>query len=152
MAIRLTLRSIPLLAVGAYLAACGNAGPASASDCDVVAARDGSDRAAGTLAAPVKTAQEVVDRLEPGQTGCLRDGTYAETPNGPHALQFQHGGRDGAPLTLRSYPGERAKLVGLIWVEKGSDHVTLSNLEIDGRGRESGGSVTLQLFARNTIL
>jgi hypothetical protein len=152
MAIRLTFRSIPLLAVGAYLAACGSAGTASADGCDLVAARDGSDNAAGTAAAPFKTAQKLADRLEPGQTGCLREGTYAETPNGPHVLQFSHGGREGAPLTIRSFPGERAKLLGIVWVRKGSDHVTLSGVDIDGRGEESGNAVSIQMMATDTVI
>jgi hypothetical protein len=153
MAIRVSSRLIPLLAFGAYLAACGNAGDAHAGGCDFVAARDGSDRNGGTVDRPFKTAQRLSDALGPGETGCLRSGTYTETPRGPHVLEVQRGGRQGAPVTIRSFPGERAKLNGIVWVPKGSDFVTLSGLDFDGRGGEvSGDPVSIQLMGRDTIL
>jgi hypothetical protein len=146
MAIRLTIRSIPLLALGAWLAACGAPGAASASDCDRVAARDGSDRAAGTQAAPFKTAQKLVDSLGSGQTGCLRAGLYDDQPNNVQAVvRFNHG-----RVTLRSFPGERAKLKGVIYVPKGSDGVTIADLDIDGRQTirtQSSVSVGMQIMA-----
>ena len=47
--------------------------------CDQYAAPTGSDSSVGTLAAPFATAQHLADSLSPGQTGCLRGGTYAMT-------------------------------------------------------------------------
>ena len=44
----------------------------------------------------------------PGETGCLRAGTYRIAPE----LTFRRAGTAEAPITLRSWPGERATLAG----------------------------------------
>src|SRR3954463_6254971 len=68
----MAIRIAPVAAALA-LAACGSGVHATiAGACDRVAARDGSDRAAGTLDAPFHTVQKLADALQPGQTGCLR--------------------------------------------------------------------------------
>src|SRR5437870_5778795 len=85
--------------------------PAGASvSCDRYASVSGSDADAGTLAAPFASAQKLADSLSAGQTGCLRGGTY--DPSGSMVLTVRHGGAAGSPLTIMSYPGERARLVG----------------------------------------
>ena len=82
-------------------------GPAPAPVvCDRFAATGGSDGAAGTSAAPFATAQHLFDALTPGQTGCLRNGTYHE-----FELRARHSGTPAAPIVLASAPGERAKIV-----------------------------------------
>jgi hypothetical protein len=100
----------------------------AAGSCDRVASPAGSNKAAGTVRRPYRTAQKLIDSLSPGETGCLRAGTYAQA-----GLSFSHGGRSGAPLTLTSYPGERATVSGgTVEIPSGSNHVTIGRLNIDG--------------------
>ena len=113
------------------------AGPAQAGTCSLVAAPTGSDAAAGTLAAPLRTAQRLIDVLGAGQTGCLRAGTYGES------LRFNHGGAPGAPLTLTAYPGEKATVVGRMYVPAGSNYVSVSGLSLDGRNPSNLPSPTV---------
>jgi parallel beta-helix repeat protein len=108
------------------LAVAGPSPAGAAVTCDRVAATSGSDSAAGTVAAPYRTAQKLVDSLSAGQTGCLRAGTFTQD------VKFSHGGASGAPLTLTSFPGERALLVGRMWIARGSDFVTVTGLDLDG--------------------
>ena len=92
--------------------------------CDKVAALNGSDSAAGTEAAPFRTAQRLTDSLATGQTGCFRSGTF-DTQN---QIKVTRPG-----TTLTSYPGERATLKGRMWVD--SHDVTVVDLNIDGRNQ-----------------
>jgi parallel beta-helix repeat protein len=64
----------------------------------------------------------LVSSLAPGQTGCLHAGTYTgdidiRTPS----------------ITLTSYPGETATVVGRLYVTQTGDGVTVSNLHLAGR-------------------
>src|SRR5205085_10751912 len=95
-----------VLVAAGFIAA--SAGPAAAdTTCTRVAAPNGSDSAAGTVDDPYATAQRLVRSLQPGDTGCLRDGTYSED------LRISSGGNgDDSRVTLTSYPGERATLDG----------------------------------------
>jgi hypothetical protein len=89
-------------------------------------------------------AQRLVDSLTAGQTGCLRAGTYTQTQ-----LTFNRGGAAGAPIRLTSHPGERAKITGgTVYIPSGSNNVTLSDLDIDGR---ASGAVTIQAMAADTV-
>ena len=130
--------------------------PASADgDCRYVAAPGGSDSAPGSYARPFRTAQKVVDSLHAGEVGCLRRGTYSTEVNGPFVVNFErgHGGAAGAPIVLRSFPGERAKLRGVVVVSKGADHVTISGFDIDGRrARGHDTPIGIQLMAQDTVL
>src|SRR5262249_24423639 len=109
---------------------CSVIAPASAAQaparCDLVASPQGSDSAAGSPQAPLGSAQALVNALAPGQVGCLRAGTYAG------GLTFGHGGTATAPIVLRSYPGERALITGRVHVQRGSDDVTVADLDLDG--------------------
>ena len=102
--------------------------------CDRVAAPSGSDLAAGTGDAPFATAQKLVDTLAPGQTGCLRAGTYAEH------VKVSTGGTSAARVTVTSYPGERARLLGRLWIADSANFVTFSGLDLDGRTAPSCGT------------
>jgi parallel beta-helix repeat protein len=97
---------------------------AQAGACSLVASPAGSDSAQGTDTAPLRTAQRLIDLLGAGQTGCLRAGTYNES------LRFNHGGAPGAALTLTSYPGERATVVGRMYLPSGSDNVTVRGNDV----------------------
>jgi len=115
----------PLLAIAAVLAcwALGAVAAPGSSPCDLVAAPNGSDSAAGTIGAPFRSAETLVDSLQSGQVGCFRSGDYSfdelklETPG----------------IALTSFPGERAVLHGRIWIAEGSDGDTVSHLDLDGR-------------------
>ncbi len=127
-----------LLATTAALAAL-SALPASAlaaDQCDRVAS-PGSD-----------SAQQLLDSLRPGETGCLHGGTYGSSRD--NVLYPRRGGEPGAPLTLRSYPGERARLVGIIDIRHGSDYITLSGLDIEGTAED--GANTIKIYSRGVVL
>jgi parallel beta-helix repeat protein len=94
--------------------------------CDRVASPTGSDSAQGTPAAPFKTAQRLVKSLQPGQTGCLRAGTYSEN------VMVSNSGTANAPVTLTSYPGETATIVGRFWISRGANYVTVDSLNLNG--------------------
>jgi parallel beta-helix repeat protein len=102
--------------------------PAASADvtCTKVASPSGSDSAAGTAVAPYKTASKLANSLSAGDVGCLHDGTYVED------VRIGRGGSPNAPVTLTSYPGERAKVIGRFYVPKGSNFVTVSNLDLNG--------------------
>ncbi|HTB70444.1 MAG TPA: right-handed parallel beta-helix repeat-containing protein [Solirubrobacteraceae bacterium] len=118
---------VAALALGAALALPGRAAAESApTRCDKVAAPSGSDSAAGTAEAPLRTAQALANALAPGQVGCLRAGSYGG------GLRIGHGGGAGAPLTLRSYPGEQAQITGRFYIPSGSNYVTIADLRLDG--------------------
>jgi parallel beta-helix repeat protein len=121
---RLIRRAMLAAAPTLVLAIC--ASPAAAQGCDKVASPSGDDAAAGTDSAPLRTAQALADSLAPGETGCLHAGTYFED------LRVNHGGNAGAPIVIQSYPGERARVVGRLYVPRGSDYVTVANLDLDG--------------------
>ncbi|MGI9100641.1 MAG: right-handed parallel beta-helix repeat-containing protein [Solirubrobacteraceae bacterium] len=88
--------------------------------------------------------QRLLDSLRAGQTGCLRGGTYTQD-----AVRFGHGGAPGARIRLTSYPGERARLLGgIVYVPHGSDHVTVSDVDIDG---SASREVTVQVMAADTV-
>ncbi len=65
-------------------------------------------------------------------------------------LHPRRGGAPGAPVTLRSYPGERARLVGIIDIPHGSDYITLSGLDIEGTGED--GANTIKIYSRGVVL
>jgi hypothetical protein len=95
--------------------------------CAEVAAPDGSDSAAGTVGEPFLTAQRLVDSLGPGETGCLRAGRYEG------GFEVKQPGTAGEPITITSYPGERATVAGRLWVKDSADFITVSSLDLDGR-------------------
>jgi hypothetical protein len=129
-------------------------GSAAAASCDLVAAPAGSDRASGTAADPLRTPQAIANRLQPGQTGCLRAGSYNGGRDANYyAARFNHGGTPGRPVTLRSYPGERATLAGSVYVAKGANDVTVSHLDVnDPKPYSFAQEMTVTVLARRTHL
>jgi hypothetical protein len=120
-----------LSAATAVVAAAGwGASPASAvlvaSPCSLHAATTGSDAAPGTSVAPLRTVQALVDRLRPGQAGCLAPGTYAGS------VVVRRGGTAAAPVTLRAAYVKTATIRGQLRIDAGADHVTVSDLVLDG--------------------
>lgn len=141
---RLTANAIPLLAAGAFAMACGTAPDrAAAAGCD----RYASPASPGS-------AQRLADGLQPGQTGCLRGGEYSGTGSEGYVLRIARGGRERAPITIRSAPGERAKLHGIVYVVRGADHFALKGVDLDGRHPRNPGQSqnSLQLMASDTVV
>jgi Right handed beta helix region len=94
--------------------------------CDAFASPQGSDSGPGTFSSPFRTAQELVDALAPGQTGCLKSGTYYG------GVRIARGGYPDARVTLASYPGQTATIAGRLYVVEGANYVTVTGLELDG--------------------
>ncbi|MEJ7891199.1 MAG: right-handed parallel beta-helix repeat-containing protein [Solirubrobacteraceae bacterium] len=124
----------------------------AAVTCDRYAGGFGSDSAPGTLTQPYRTAQRLANSLTAGQTGCLSTGTYTDELAGPYVLNVLRGGAPGAPVTIRSAPGQRATLRGIVMVPLGSNHVTISNVDIDGRRLTLDESTGIKINAEDTIL
>jgi parallel beta-helix repeat protein len=107
---------------------------AAAGECTAVASPQGSPSAPGTLAAPVRTAQQAIDIAGAGGVACLRAGSYSSEDQ----IRLEQPG-----TTLMSYPGERAALRGRVYVTKTGDGVTVANLDIDGRNENTQPSPTI---------
>lgn len=120
-------------------------GHGASGACDLYASPNGSDAAAGSLTAPLRTVQRLSDSLSPGQVGCLRSGVYhgARRQGGYEQIEVSH-----RKITLRSAPGERARLVGRLWIAAGADNVTIENLYLDGSNPRAAPSPTVN--ARGT--
>lgn len=125
---KLTLFVVALMAT--VLGGCGSAhGSRFGTVCRWFASPEGSHRPHGTAAAPFRSVQRLVNKLRPGQTGCLAPGTYQE------GVTFLHGGRRRLPITLRSVPGTRATIVGRLYIPHRANYVRISSLRLDGRNR-----------------
>jgi len=113
---------------------------ARASSCAFVASPHGSDRARGTASAPFASVQRLVQALTPGRRGCLRGGTYHQ-----YELRIRKVGRAGAPITLTSWPGERATIVvdSDIYLPPGTAHITLRDLDLTNSATSSHTSAVM---------
>ena len=78
------------------------------------------------MAAPFQTAQKLVNSLARRADRLPRAGTYAED------VTLRHGGTAGAPMTLTSYPGQTATILGRLYVAEGADYTTITGLDLDG--------------------
>lgn len=94
---------------------------------------DGSDSAAGSLAAPFKTIQKAMNVVNPGDVVMLRGGTYRET------VSASRGGNAANPVTVQAYPGE-------VPVIKGSDVVTDWTLHNGSTWKKAMGINVQQVF------
>ena len=115
--------------------------PDTTTACHRYASPSGSDSAAGTLAAPFLTPQKVASSLASGETGCLRGGTYAVSSG--FVLEFSKSG-----TTVRSYPGERAKLIGNVQVRNTAAATRLTHLDVEG----IGGSNSIKIYAPDVVV
>jgi parallel beta-helix repeat protein len=102
------------------------AAPAGAA-CDKFASPRGSNANRGTAGHPYATVGKLANSLRPGQTGCLRAGTYRGR------IKVRKGGRAGTPTTIRSAPGARATVRGRLWVANSANHVVFRQLFLNGR-------------------
>lgn len=117
--------------------------------CAKVASPRGLDRLQGTPRHPYRTVRKLLRNLGPGQTGCLRQGTYRGM------VRIHRRGRRGQPIVLRGYPGETARIVGRLVVYRRSRHIVVQNLTLVGRNRRGLPSPTINgdhiRFERNEI-
>jgi hypothetical protein len=96
--------------------------------CNLVASPSGSDSSGnGSVQRPYASPVKLERSLKPGQTGCLRAGVYGSTTTWHDLSQS---GSGGAQITITSYPGELATVVG--WIDLEASYVTLSYLRVDG--------------------
>jgi parallel beta-helix repeat protein len=147
---RLHAALVKTAAAGATAAAAAFAlAPAAApadTPCTRVAAPNGSDSAAGTESAPFRSAQKLVNSLAPGEVGCLRQGSYAENVTVSHG-----GGGDDSRVVLRSYPGERGRISGRLYVRDSADYVTIADLDLDGHDAPGCSSSPTCLLPSPTV-
>ena len=121
----LALSSILILMLTALFA--GQAQAASnSSTCNLYVAPGGSDNATGSASEPFASVQHLANTLTAGQTGCVR-GNYTEE------VTVTNSGQASAPITITSYPGERATLTGRLWIHQDANYVTVSDMNLNGR-------------------
>jgi hypothetical protein len=96
--------------------------------CDLFAAPWGSNSSGrGTPRRPYRSLTKLDRALSPGQTGCLRGGSYGGL-TAWHRVNTN--GTGSARITIREYPGETATVKG--WVDLEGSYTTLEDLRIDG--------------------
>ena len=93
---------------------------------------DGDDDNPGTFEQPMATITRAVSRAEAGQTVLVRGGEYRQT-----VLVKEKYGTPEAWITIRSYPGERATLIGdigenTVYFRKGNAYVNVACFEMAG--------------------
>lgn len=113
--------------------------------CDLVASPQGVDSADGSPDKPFASVQKLANTLQAGQTGCLRAGAYQDGGD-VYVLNPPRAGGAESPITIRSYPGEHARLVGIVKIDV--DNITLSGLDIEGTGEQN----TVKIYAKNTVI
>jgi hypothetical protein len=91
------------------------------------------------------TAQALLASLAPGQVGCLRGGTYTAT--GSYVLDYSN-----RNVTITSYPGERALLVGVMVFRNGASGSKLTRVSVEGNGGPTGRSNTIQILGAADVV
>ena len=101
---------------------------ASSAQCSLYASPSGSDSSGdGSLGSPFASLGKLDEALHPGQTGCLRAGSYGSTGS---LIKLDNDGAPGSQITITSFPAETAVVQG--WVDIEASYTTLSHLSIDG--------------------
>jgi nitrous oxidase accessory protein NosD len=127
------------------------AAPVTASKvtCDKVASPLGFNSNPGTTTKPYATVEKLAGSLRPGQTGCLRAGVYQRD------VKISKGGTQAAPIVITSFPGERATLIGRLYVADEANNVVVQQLNLDGRNRAALPSPTVNgdnvVFRENNV-
>ena len=105
--------------------------------CDKVASPLGSNSAPGTAAKPYLTVDKLIGTLRAGQIGCLRAGVYQRD------VEVTRGGSSSGAITIMSYPGERATILGRLYITDHANNVVFQHLDLDGYNRERLPSPTV---------
>jgi hypothetical protein len=96
--------------------------------CDLFVSPSGSDSSGdGSFRSPFASLNKLDAVLRPGETGCLRAGSYGSTTTW-HRIDTD--GTTRGQITITSYPGEAATVRGYVDIE--GSYTTLSHLSIDG--------------------
>jgi nitrous oxidase accessory protein NosD len=137
--------AIVIACAAAFALTTSTASSSADETCTKVAAPNGSDSAEGSVTHPYRTVQHLVYELDPGQTGCLRAGTY--------------GGDDvylnKPETTLESYPGEQATVTAFIEITSEAPRSAIAGLMINGENSDNAVTVKLQsdeAVLRNNII
>jgi hypothetical protein len=137
-----------VLALGmlAPSAAAGHRGPVKPTNRAVAQTRATPPPTCSKFASPGQgTAQALLNSLAPAQVGCLRGGTYTAT--GSYVLDFS-----SRAVTISSYPGERAVLVGVMVFRNGASGSKLSRVAVEGTGGPTGRSNTIQILGAADVV
>lgn len=114
-------------------------------------ATNGSDAAAGDVDSPWSSIQHAVDVLLPGETACVRGGTYAEV------VSVTRGGSQAAgPVTVQAVPGDAVVIDGSgLSIPNGQwglltladvSFVTIRGLALTGYASSSADEVPIGLY------
>lgn len=103
--------------------------------CNLYASSGGSDSNPGSLTSPFRSVVKLDGSLAPGQTGCLRGGSYGSSGTW-HDLTGN--GTATGRITITSYPGEVATIQGAVQVD--GAYTTLTGLKFDGSNTFYSGS------------
>jgi hypothetical protein len=96
--------------------------------CDLFASPTGSDSSGdGRLGSPFASLNKLDSDLRPGETGCLRAGSYGSSGTWH---QIDTDGTRRGQITITAYPGENATVRGYVDLE--GSYTTISHLSIDG--------------------
>lgn len=140
--------------VVALLAAFQLPAPASHSPehpCDLIVSTHGIESNSGLDEEhPLRNVQTLVERLQPGQTGCLR-GTTATAPFSENVViedKNPSGGDESNRITLMSYPGEVAKIRGHVAIEDSANRITVKQLVLEG----TPGAATARLEGDDLLI
>jgi hypothetical protein len=105
-----------------------------AGACTLWVSERGTDVNPGSVDAPFRSVQKLVNSLSPGQVGCLTPGSVFAEPV-----------RIGRPgIELRTAPGRRATIRGGVRVLPGADNVVISSLVIQGADVGQLGTVLVE--------
>jgi hypothetical protein len=118
----------------------GVALPSASEEGEIYVGPLGSDSNSGSIDQPLRTPQAAANAAQPGTAILLRAGTY-----GP--FRIDHSGETGLPITISSFPGERAiidgsgtatRVIGIF----ASHDIVLSHITIQGAvGRDDGSGL-----------
>jgi hypothetical protein len=120
---------------GSGWAACVATFQPAPAHCDLYASTTGSDSNPGTYSSPFATVAHLVNSLAPGQVGCLFGGTYSQDVTSTST------GTAAAPVTVTSYPGELATIIGRLWID--GNYETWEHLALDGKNANNLPSPTV---------
>jgi hypothetical protein len=114
------------------------ASPTGTTSCSKYASPRGSNSWPGSESKPFATVQYLVDHVSAGDTGCLFGGSYM----GNLRMSLPR-------LTVKSMPGQRARLLGYVLVRHTANGVTLQDLDVDGHDVPN---VTMQVLGDDVSL
>jgi hypothetical protein len=90
--------------------------------CSKYASPKGSNSWPGSESQPYATLQNLVDHLSAGEAGCLFGGSYVGNLS------------TAAPrVAVKSVAGQRARILGYIWLRHGATSFKIQDLDLDGR-------------------